>query len=327
MDNTAIQSLITANWLTTPGLIVLGVIGLFLLQGVWSGWTQGFPRKMASLLLLGGTSYGAWYFREPMATLAGNYLPVPQIALELVAFFYTFIFSYLVLLGVSYCFLKKTKDIDGANQFIYGATGATLGVTTNLAIIGLFAIGSKYAHTFIEAYKTSEPEEGSLTSGAGANPTEAPKDMPRWVEYMGTTLGMLQETPIKDLVQDIEPIDTQKFRIGSKLTFFTRNARARSLFLQSPEAKQLLRSPTAHRLLADPEITKLANEGKWRELGNNKAVLDTLANPEAWEGVDLDKLEAAIDRAIAQAKQEVSIAHQAPIQESLSAQTQRTYIP
>ena len=326
MDNTAIESLMNANWLTTPGLIVLGVIGLFLLQGLWSGWTQGFPRKLASLLLLGGTAYGAWYFREPIANLTGNYLEVPKIALELVAFFYTFIFSYLILLGAAYCFLKRTKDIQSSGQLLYGAGGASLGVTTNLAIVGLFAVGSKYAHTFIEAYKTSEPTEGTKTPSA-ISTNESLKEMPRWVEYMGTTLSMLQDTPIKDLVEDIEPIDTHKFRIGSKLTFMARNARARSLFLQSPEAKQLLRSPTAHRLLADPELTRLANEGKWRELGNHQAVLDTLSDPESWEDIDLNQLEAAIDRAIDQANYEVSVAKQNQEKGTLSAQFPRSYTP
>ena len=326
MDNTAIESLITANWMTTPGLIVLGVITLFLLQGLWSGWTQGFPRKLVSLALLAGTSYGAFVFRGPMAGLAGNFLPVPKVALELVAFFYTFLFSYLLLLGISYCFLKKTRDIEGRNQFLYGAAGATLGVTTNLAIIGLFAIGSKYAHEFVEAYKTSEPTPTAMNPNA-IDTKSAPSEMPRWVEYMGNTLAILQQTPIKDVVKDIEPIDSQTFRIGSKLTFFARNARARSLFLQSPEAKQLLRSPVAHDVLNDPELTRLANEGKWRELGNKKAVLDTLANPKAWEGVDLDQLEAAIDRSIAQANHEVSIAQQIPMQDNQSAEFPEKYQP
>ena len=319
MDNTAFESLITANWMTTPGLIVLGVIALYLLQGLWSGWTQGFPRKMASLLLLGGTSYAAFIFRGSMASLAGNFLPVPKVALELVSFFYTFLFSYLLLLGISYCFLRKTRDIDGPNQFLYGAAGATIGVTTNLAIVALFAIGSKYAHAYIEAYKTSEPTP-TATNPSAIQTESVPTEMPRWVEYIGNTLAVLQQTPIKDMVKNIEPIDTQTFRIGSKLTFFSRNARARSLFLQSPEAKQLLRSPVAHDVLNNPELTRLANEGKWRELGNNKAVLDTLANPKSWEGVNLDQLEAAIDRAIAQANHEVSIAQQIPTQENLSAQ-------
>ena len=326
MDNTAIESLITANWMTTPGLIVLGVIVLFLLQGLWSGWTQGLPRKLASLLLLGGTSYTAFMFRGPMADLAGKFMPVPQVALELVAFFYAFLFSYLLLLGVSYCFLKKTRDVEGSNQFLYGASGAVLGITTNLAIIGLFAIGSKYAHEFIEAYKTSEPTQ-TATNPNAIETESAPSAMPRWIEYMGNTLALLQKTPIREAVKDIEPIDTQTFRIGSKLTFFSSNSRARSLFLQSPEAKQLLRSPVAHNVLNDPELTRLANEGKWRELGNNKAVLDTLANPKAWEGVDLDQLEAAIDRSIAQANHEVSIAQQIPMQDNQSAEFPGQYQP
>jgi hypothetical protein len=277
-------------------------------------------------MLLAGTSNAAFIFREPMAGLAGNLLPVPKVAMALDTFFYTFLFSYLLLLGITYCFLKKTKDIEGRSQFLYGAAGATLGVTTNLAIVALVAIGSKYAHEYIEAYKTSDPTPTATTPNA-IETESAPTAMPRWVEYIGNTLAILQKTPIRDVVKDIEPIDTQSFRIGSKLTFFARNARARNLFLQSPEAKQLLRSPVAHDVLNNPELTRLANEGKWRELGNNKAVLDTLANPKSWEGVNLDQLEAAIDRAIAQANHEVSIAQRIPVQDNLSAKFPETYQP
>ena len=101
------------------------------------------------------------------------------------------------------------------------------------------------------------------------------------------------------MVSEIEPIDTQAFRIGSKLTFFTRNKEARNYFIQSPEARQLLNSPNCRKLLNDPRLIRLANQGQWQKLGNEKAVLDALSNPAAWEGIDLVSLEYAIDRSIA----------------------------
>ena len=297
MDN-AIETIVSGSWLTLPGLVVLGVSGLFLLQGAWSGWKQGFPRKLAALFLLAGTSYGAWHFRGDIATLLESRIHVPRLALELAVFFYAFLISYLVLLAIAYCAFKKTKDIKGGQSFGYGVGGAVLGFTTNLGILVLAAVSSKYAHEFFHAWQQVEGKPAvteQTTTETPANP------VPRWVEYIGGALGFVQQTPLKEIVADIEPIDTQTFRIGSKLTFFTRTRKARNLFFQRPEARQLQHSPKVRELLGDPELIRLANQGKWQQLGNQKAVLDVLSDPSAWEGIDLDRIEAAIDRAITEA--------------------------
>ncbi len=295
MDN-AIETIASASWLTMPGLVVLGLAGLFLLQGTWSGWKQGFPRKLASLLILAGTSWAAWQFRTNIAGFLESRIHVPKLALELAVFFYSFLISYLVLLAVAYCIFKKTKDMQGGGMG-YGVGGAVLGFTTNLGILVLFAVGSKYAYEFFHAW---EQVEGETAAVQDPSQPQA-KPVPRWVEYMGGALGFVNQTPLKDMVSEIAPIDTRTFRIGAKLTFFTRNRKARNLFIQSPEARQLLNSPHVRALLKDPALVRLANQGQWEKLGNQKAVLDALSDPSAWEGVDLDQLEAAIDRAIAQA--------------------------
>ena len=295
MDN-AIDTVTSANWLTMPGLVVLGLAGLFLLQGTWSGWRQGFHRKLASLMILAATSFGAWHFRGDIAGLLESRLHVPKLALELAVFFYSFLISYLVLLAIAYCIFKKTKDIKGAGMG-YGVGGAILGFTTNLGIIALFSLGSKYAYEFFHAWQQVEGK----SSAAIHNPAEPKaKPIPRWVEYIGDALRFVNQTPLKDIVSEIEPIDTRAFRIGSKLTFFTRNRQARNHFIQSPEARQLLNSPNFRKLLNDPKLIRLANQGQWQKLGNEKAVLDALANPSVWEGINLESLEHAIDRAIAQ---------------------------
>jgi hypothetical protein len=295
MDN-AIDTLTSANWLTMPGLVVLGLAGLFLLQGTWSGWRQGFPRKLANLVTLAVTSFGAWHFRGDIAGLLESRIQVPKLALELAVFFYAFLISYLVLLAIAYCVFKKTKDIKSAG-IGYGVGGAILGFTTNLGIIALFALGSKYAYEFFHAWQQVEGEP----SAAIHNPAEPKiKPVPRWVEYIGGALRFVNQSPLREMVSEIEPIDTRAFRIGSKLTFFTRNRQARYYFIQSPEARQLLNSPNFRKLLDDPKLIRLANQGQWQKLGNEKAVLDALSNPSAWEGIDLESLEHAIDRSIAE---------------------------
>lgn len=295
MDN-AIDTVTSANWLTMPGLVVLGLAGLFLLQGTWSGWRQGFPRKLANLMILAATSFGAWHFRGDIAGLLESRIHVPKLALELAVFFYSFLISYLVLLAIAYCIFKKTKDIKSAGMG-YGIGGAILGLTTNLGIIALFALGSKYAYEFFHAWQQVEGE----SSAAIHNPAEPKgKPVPRWVEYIGGALRFVNQTPLREMVSEIEPIDTRAFRIGSKLTFFTRNRQARNYFIQSPEARQVLNSPNFRKLLNDPKLIRLANQGQWQKLGNEKAVLDALSNPSAWEGIDLESLEHAIDRSIAE---------------------------
>jgi len=298
MDN-AIDTMASASWLTMPGIVVLGLTGLFLLQGTWSGWKQGFPRKLASILILVGTSFGAWHFRTHVAGFLESRVQVPRLALELAVFFYAFLIGYLALLSIAYCIFKKTKDVQG-DSMGYGFGGAVLGFATNLGILVLFAVGSKYAYEFFHAWEQVESQPAANIQ----DPSETQaKPVPRWVEYMGGALRFVNKTPLKDMVSEIEPIDTHAFRVASKLTFFTRNREARNLFIQSPEARQLLKSPRVRELLDDPELIHLANEGQWKKLGNEKAVLDAISDPSAWEGVDLDNLEKAIDRSISRANQ------------------------
>ena len=124
MDN-AIETLSSTGWLTIPGLVVLGLAGLYLIQGTWSGWKQGFPRKLANLVILSATSWTSWYFRSDIAGFLESRVQVPKLALELASFFYSFLISYLVLLAIAYCIFKKTKDVQGGGMG-YGIGGAVL---------------------------------------------------------------------------------------------------------------------------------------------------------------------------------------------------------
>ena len=77
--------------------------------------------------------------------------------------------------------------------------------------------------------------------------------------------------------------------------------------MQSSEARQLLNSPRVRKLLKESDLISLANQGQWQKLGNQKAVLDALSDPSAWEGIDIEKLESAIDQAITEANAEPSL--------------------
>ena len=105
------------------------------------------------------------------------------------------------------------------------------------------------------------------------------------------------------MVSNIEPLDTRTFRIASGLRS-SRNRKARNHFMQSSEARQLLNSPCVRKLLKDSDLISLVNQGQWQKLGNQKAVLDALSDPSAWEGIDIEKLESAIDQAITEANAE-----------------------
>ena len=299
MDN-AIETLSSTGWLTIPGLVVLGLAGLYLIQGTWSGWKQGFPRKLANLVILSATSWTSWYFRSDIAGFLESRIQVPKLALELASFFYSFLISYLVLLAIAYCIFKKTRDVQGGGMG-YGIGGAVLGFATNLGVLALFALGTRYAYEFFNAWEQVEGKYGVAQKDTSKNPI---KPMPRWVEYMGGALSFVNQTPLTEVVSNIEPLDTRTFRIASKLTFFTRNRKARNHFMQSSEARQLLNSPRVRKLLKDSDLISLVNQGQWQKLGNQKAVLDALSEPSAWEGIDIEKLESAIDQAITEANAE-----------------------
>ena len=177
MDN-AIETLSSTGWLTIPGLVVLGLAGLYLIQGTWSGWKQGFPRKLANLVILSATSWTSWYFRSDIAGFFESRIQVPKLALELASFFYSFLISYLVLLAIAYCIFKKTRDVQGGGMG-YGG-GAVLGFATNLGVLALFALG-RGMHTSFLMPGNRLRKIWSCTKDTSKNPI---KPMPRWVEYM-----------------------------------------------------------------------------------------------------------------------------------------------
>ena len=310
-----------------PGLVVLGLTGMFLLQGAWSGWKHGFPRKFTALLALTISLLGSWHFRAEIAILLENHIQVPLLALEMAAFFYTFLFSYLILLTIAYTIFKKTKDQAGGNRISYAAGGAALGFMINLVILGALVVGCRYGYECFQAYKMVEsperPGENTNSQDGGVKP------VPKWLELVGETMGLIQQTPLSEALSDIKPIDPRTLRVGSKLTFLTRNPEARRFFLQSPEAQELLNTPKAKAALNDPELIRLVNEKNWQKLGNQKIILDVMSSPDTWNGVDLERLEVAIDRAISQANSEnkPQPSPLAPAKKNPKPQTKKTTDP
>ena len=212
MDN-AIETLSSTGWLTIPGLVVLGLAVLYLIQGTWSGWKQGLSSQIGKPVILSATSWTSWYFRSDIAGFLESRIQVPKLALELASFFYSFLISYLVLLALAYCILSENKGRARRRNGIRNWRSGTW-IRHKPRVLVLFVLGTRYAYEFFNAWEQVEGKYGVAQKDTSKNPI---KPMPRWVEYMGGALSFVNQTPLTEVVSNIEPLDTELFVLPQSL--------------------------------------------------------------------------------------------------------------
>ena len=194
--------------------------------------------------------------------------------------------AFLFICLVGGILFKRTAHQDvGLVWFIYGTTGALLGIVFGLVVVLFFADTVRLL--------------GSVAAARSAPVTSA---KPKAGTPVDSTLVELKRTIEKSLpgevLQTIDPVPKKAYIIAGKVGRLGADPEAAMRFLSFPGARELAEQPEIQALRDDPEILRSVRDGHWLLLLKNEKIVKAANNPEIAKRIQKFDLEKALDHAL-----------------------------
>jgi len=268
-------------------MIFFGAAALFLLYETIRGWRLGIVRQLVRLLALASAYLAAVFlggYLVPILRLTGY----PDLVLQPAAMAIAGIAAYFVISFVGRVLFRKTTDQDiGAVWFLYGVSGALLGVVFGLVLVTAMAVAIRFLGTLADGI-TRQP------GGTDRAPAAKKATVAGLVELKHS----LEAGKTGEFLQTVDPIPKKAYEIIEKIGRVSASPEAIRRFLDYPGAQELTQRPEIASLRDDPEVVLALREGRYLALLKNSRISKAANDPKVKELVGRFNLEGALDYAL-----------------------------
>jgi len=264
---------------------------LFLLFAVVSigyqaakGWRLGLVRQLVrfgSLI----AAYSAAILCASATVPFLRPLGYPDFILRIIGGAVLFLVVYAFLSITGRILFKRTAHQDvGIIWFLYGASGALIGIVFGLVIVLFLADGIRMLGSIAEA-------------GAANDRALAKAENPVLVGMSGLKRSIEAGTP-GEALKTIDPVPKKVYSITEKLGRVVANSDSVTRFLDFPGAKELAARPEIQALHSDPEILSQLRDRHYLLLLKNEKIIKAANSPKVGELVKQFDVEKALDYAL-----------------------------
>lgn len=249
--------------------VVLLAAALLLLSSVWHGWASGLPRMVVELGGFVCASLAAWTLYPVVASWLQPALAVPLPIVSVLAGISIWLTVVLLSKIIALIFVKKTKHYSNPLKFIFGGSGALLGLLEGLFVLFACTIGLRLAGMVVEGQ--------TLPRSDGAKP--APHPLAAAVLKINEAMD---QSWVGGLVKAIDPVPPQVYTNLKKFNALMRNRDAIERLLSFPRTRDLLAHPRFQAVMSDPQVSEALRERKINRLMTNPNLTAAINDPEVW---------------------------------------------
>ncbi len=274
-----------------PPSLIYGVCALILLWYLVKGWRKGPARMVISILALGAAYIAGVLFGDAVVPLLRP-LGFADLVLVGIARAATGLVAYLVIVAFGAILFKRTDQQDfGVVRFLYGLSGAGLGLVFGLVLIWGFVIAVRLA--------------GSLT------PTSVGKEAPiltegglpaRLVDLARSWKDELDGGPVSALVKAADPLPASVYVSVDRTGRVLSNPAAARRFLQAPALRDWVSDPKLRALTDDPELQRALRDRDYAVVLRHPKVVDFLNEPKLIDRLKQTDLNGALEFALEEKK-------------------------
>lgn len=275
--------------------IFISFAAVLLLFEIIRGWRLGLVRQLVRVAaVLAAYAAGLFGGRLLLPILRGL-IHAPDLALSLVSGAVLALVVYAVITGIGAILFKQTSQQSvGMVRFIYGITGALLGIFFGLFSVWLIVVGIRATGSLASA----EVRHG-ITPPASTPARAAAQPMP---PPLVTSLAKLKNSielgSLGELVKDVDVVPATTYQALGKLGAVVSDPRSAARFISYPGAQRLAENPRLVALRDDPEIIDLVQRQRFMELLQNPKLIDALNDPAFEAEVKNFDFQKALDYAL-----------------------------
>jgi membrane protein required for colicin V production len=281
------------------GFFAFGAI-LILIE-VIRGWRLGILRQLMRVVAV-MAGYAAAYFGGDMVVpLLRTFLELPDIVLSAIGGAILAIAVYGIIAGLGSLVFKRTAQQPlGVVRWIYGLSGALLGVCFGMFFLWLILIGIRSVGSIAQAqaYAQARPLPGKNPGSVSghSSPVNQTSDKEFDLGAVTTALARLKNSvelgPMGEVVKKTDAMPNGVYQTLNEAGTVFSNPEAAQRFLSYPGTRQLSEHPKIVALREDPEIAEMIAQGRILELIRHPRVVEAMNDPtitKQVKGFDLKK--------------------------------------
>jgi len=277
-------------------IILLSFAALIIGYQAIKGWRLGLVRQIVRFGAL-AAAYATAFFAGGYAVPFLRPLGYPDLVLRCLGGAALGLVAYLFICLIGGILFKRTAHQDvGLVWFVYGTTGALMGMVFGLVVVLFFADVVRLLGNIAVAKTalTAMPAKPGHAADALANPKlESP---------VNSTLIALKQTLESNLpgevLQTIDPVPKKVYAIAAKVGRVGSDPDAAVRFLSFPGARELAERPEVQALRDDPEILRTVRDGHFLLLLKNEKIVKAANDPKIAAMIQKFDLEKALDHAL-----------------------------
>lgn len=286
--------------------IFISFAALLILFQVARGWRLGLPRQLVRVGAI-VAAYAAAFFGGPLLLpLLRPLVKIPDLVLSALGGAVLALLVYTIISALGTILFKRTgQQTSGFVRFIYGASGAFVGIFFGAFLVWLLLVGIRSlgavadAQVRTEARLSEAKDEGYLL----AKPARAqrPPDQSKREDSVATVLARLKNSvelgAFGEAVKKADVIPASAYETLGKAGEVLATPETASRFLSFPGAKELSEHPRIIALRDDPEIADMIAQGRFLDLLRDERLISAANDPALKEQVKKFDLRKALDYA------------------------------
>lgn len=288
------------------------VCAILLLRQIWSGRKLGPVRGLVNLAALALAYCVAFFGGRLVVPLLRGFITLPDFALALIGGAIVGLVVFLCVSGVGRVLFRKTDEQEsGLLRFVYGLSGAVVGLVSGALVIWILLMGVRLLGTVAENRLQAEKDAArELGEAPQAQPAKAQAHPPRTAQDARAAkatetaefilrLDRSVELGLGEAVVDqVDVVPDDVHRVLAKLSRTIANPVSVTRFMAYPGAKELSSHAKIKALRDDPEISRLAMQGQYFALLAHQKIVDAANDPVLSVELKKFELEKALDYAL-----------------------------
>jgi hypothetical protein len=250
---------------------------LLLLFEVIRGWRLGLVRQLTRLLALILAYTGAVFGGRMLLPLLRPMFQLPDLFIGIIAGAILAVIIYLAVNFLGAILFKRTgQQPAGLIRFLYGLSGAFLGIFFGLFSIWLVIVGIRSLGAIANAELRSQTVAQTRSSTPQTTTRPSPNPLVHSLARLNNSIAL---GPVGKTVSAVDVVPDQTYETLGKLGTVVSTPESAERFLSYPGAKELTENPKLVALRNDPEITALIEQGRLLDLLQNPKLIEALNDP------------------------------------------------
>lgn len=278
---------------------------VLILFEVVRGWRLGLMRQLMRIVAIVAGFAAAYLGGKLLVPVARPLLRIPDIVLWVLCCVTLFLLVYAVVAGIGTIVFKKTRQQNLAIiRFLYGLTGAAIGLFLGAFLVWLLVVGVRSIGAVADAQvregaaaaKPAAPSRRSIHAvDVRRGVLESNEDAISLMSSLARLKNSLELGAVGDIVKRADAIPSKTYETLGKLGQVASSPENAERFLAFPGARELSEHPRIVALRNDPEIEELFAQGRYLDLLQDQRIIDALNDSTLlWELRKFD-LQRALD--------------------------------